>query len=291
MYYRLVGAGSDTLVAVPGGPAWSVRYLEEALRPLAAKHTLLLYDPRGRGRSQAAAGGGVSLAGDVQDLEALRSHFHLETMTLLGHHYGAAVALLYANAHPERVSRLIFAAPMPREVSYIWKLASRLDTAALARFQSALPRRETDPGGFCRSFWGWELSPAVEVTPKVVGALAPAICDGTPDQLRARPALARAIQLTNPGWHWGDSLAKITVPVLVVTGSRNPTLAALTEAWVTPDRDARLLRLDGSSWFPWVDQPTQWAAGLEQFVSGRWPDSALVVREAVTARPASPPPS
>jgi proline iminopeptidase len=293
LYYRLVGTGPDTLVAVPGGPGWSSRYLEEALRPLAARHVLLLYDPRGRGRSPDLPAESLSIAGDVRDLEALRDHFHLSHMKLLGHQYGAGVALLYATAHPERVTRLVFAAPMVREASFIWRLAlSRADTAAASRFQRAQAmERTTDPMAYCRAYWGWDLSPAEELDPTVLRRLAPLICDGTPDRLRERGTLARAIMRTNPGWRWGDSLAKVTAPVLVVVGDQRPTLAALAEAWVTPAKDARLLRLSGSGWFPWVEQPERWVADLDRFLAGNWPDSAMIVREVSEPPRAGPAPS
>jgi len=280
VFYRLVGGGIDTLVAIPGGPAWSSRYLEEALLPLARSHALLLYDPPGRGRSSAMPADRLSMAGDVAALEAVRAHFGIGAMKLLGHHYGAGVALLYATLHPARVERVIFASPMPRQSSFVWRLAlARSDSAALTRYQRAAADRLTDPMRFCRSFWGWDLSPAEEVEPQVVRRLAPLICDATPDRLRERDSLSRSIMRTNPGWQWADSLARLDRPALVIVGSRTPVLATLAESWALPATDARLLRLEGSSWFPWVDHPGTWISGVDRFLSGQWPDSALIVRE------------
>lgn len=36
----------------------------------------------------------------VEDLEALRDHLQLEKMALLGHSWGSALGLLYAQRHP-----------------------------------------------------------------------------------------------------------------------------------------------------------------------------------------------
>jgi proline iminopeptidase len=52
----------------------------------------------------------------------IREHFHLESATILGHSWGAVLALEYALRHPTRVSRLVLLNPAP---------ASKTDYAAL----------------------------------------------------------------------------------------------------------------------------------------------------------------
>jgi proline iminopeptidase len=44
----------------------------------------------------------------VADLEAVRRHFGFERMTLLGHSWGAQLALSHALAHPDRVNALVY---------------------------------------------------------------------------------------------------------------------------------------------------------------------------------------
>lgn len=66
------------------------------------------WDQRGCGRSERS--GPYSVAQTVADLDAVRRHFGLERMALLGHSWGAQLALLYALEHPERVTRLVYVA-------------------------------------------------------------------------------------------------------------------------------------------------------------------------------------
>jgi pimeloyl-ACP methyl ester carboxylesterase len=49
----------------------------------------------------------------VADLEALRQHFKLRRVTLMGHSWGCGLAVLYAAAYPEIVKRLLLIAPLP----------------------------------------------------------------------------------------------------------------------------------------------------------------------------------
>src|SRR5512147_3219033 len=80
---------------------------------LAQRHRVLLHDLRGHGRSDRTASGydTHTLAGD---LEALLDLAGDGPVTLVGHSYGALVALRFALRWPERVARLaLVEAPLP----------------------------------------------------------------------------------------------------------------------------------------------------------------------------------
>ena len=112
--YHSMGEGPDTVVV----PAAS--WLAADFEPLAEEHTLLFYDQRSRGQSDAV--GDLSQIGmpyEVSDLETVRQYLGVETFALIGWSYLGAVATLYAAAHPERVSRLLLIGPMsPRDHPY-----------------------------------------------------------------------------------------------------------------------------------------------------------------------------
>jgi pimeloyl-ACP methyl ester carboxylesterase len=92
---------------------------------LARTHSVLLYDLRGHGRSDKVATG-YDVATMVGDLSALTADYRHEPMTLVGHSYGALIALRFALDHPERVARLIIVeAPLPP--SKIGELRAFLD--------------------------------------------------------------------------------------------------------------------------------------------------------------------
>ncbi len=81
---------------------------------LAQKHRLLLYDLRGHGRSGHAPEGYGTRA-LAKDLDALLTVLGWTgPLALVGHSYGAVVALRFALAHPGRVSKLaLVEAPLP----------------------------------------------------------------------------------------------------------------------------------------------------------------------------------
>lgn len=76
------------------------------LHDLGARHRVIRYDERGCGLSDRDVDD-FSLDAWVRDLEAVADDAGLDRFPLLGISQGAAVAIAYAAAHPERVSHLV----------------------------------------------------------------------------------------------------------------------------------------------------------------------------------------
>jgi proline iminopeptidase len=107
LYYRDIGQGPPIIV-LHGGPSFDHRYLLPDLDRLASAFRLIYYDQRGRGKSaEGVQPAEVTIQSEMDDLEALRAYFQLESVALLGHSWGGLLAMEYALRHPERVSHLI----------------------------------------------------------------------------------------------------------------------------------------------------------------------------------------
>ncbi|WP_405974172.1 alpha/beta fold hydrolase [Streptomyces sp. NBC_00988] len=98
--------GTTPLVLCHGGPGlWDM--FDDVAGMLNDRATVIRWDQRGCGRSEPCAGPWTT-GRFVADLDAVRRHFALERIALLGHSWGASLALNYALAHPERVAALIY---------------------------------------------------------------------------------------------------------------------------------------------------------------------------------------
>src|SRR2546430_7570988 len=75
--------------------------------------TLLYYDQRGGGRSPVPRDVLVGWREHVADLEALRGHWELDRLTVIGYSWGGLLALLYALEHPDRIARLALVSSAP----------------------------------------------------------------------------------------------------------------------------------------------------------------------------------
>lgn len=84
-----------------GSPVW-----HHWLRELTRDHTLARFDIRGSGLSDRAVGG-QTLDAWVRDVEAVVDSLGWRQFPILGICQGAAIAILYALRHPERVTHLV----------------------------------------------------------------------------------------------------------------------------------------------------------------------------------------
>jgi proline iminopeptidase len=112
IWFRVVGSGPGApLILLHGGPGASSHYLEP-LAELADERPIVFYDQLGCGRSERPSDPSLWETGRfVEELEALRVHLGLEQLHLLGHSWGAVLALEYIRSHPEVVVSVTFASP------------------------------------------------------------------------------------------------------------------------------------------------------------------------------------
>jgi proline iminopeptidase len=135
LYSREIGRGQPVIV-LHGGPDFDIGYLLPDLDRLADAFRLIYYDQRGRGKSSdGVQADDVTLASDVDDVDRVRRYFELESAAVLGHSWGAVLALEYAVRNPARVSHLILMNPAPASASdfavlrkfYLQKLGADID--------------------------------------------------------------------------------------------------------------------------------------------------------------------
>jgi proline iminopeptidase len=137
LYAREIGRGRP-IVVLHGGPDFDHAYLLPDMDRLANEYRLIYYDQRGRGRSaDGVRPEDVTMASDVADVETVRQHFQLTSTALLGHSWGAVLALEYALRHPTRVSHLILMNPAPASS----KDVPLLRQAYLAELGAAMDRQ------------------------------------------------------------------------------------------------------------------------------------------------------
>ena len=107
--YRDCGRGDPVLI-IPGGPGLDANYVSDlALAITRLGHRAIVIEPRGTGASRAALGdgSGLTVAGSVADVDAVRAAAGADQIIVLGHSFGGAVAQAYAAGHPDHVAALI----------------------------------------------------------------------------------------------------------------------------------------------------------------------------------------
>ena len=112
LFYEVIGDG-EPIIVVHGGPGLDHDYLQPGLDALATRHTLVYYDQRGTGRSGAELDSAtINIDTFVEDIEALRQTLGYERVSVMGHSFGALIALEYAFRHPGSLRALILMNPV-----------------------------------------------------------------------------------------------------------------------------------------------------------------------------------
>lgn len=266
--WTVSGGAGDGIVLCHGGPGFW-----DTLAPigdlLVDRARVVRWDQRGGGRSEHR--GPYTVARIIKDLDEVRAHYGFETVTLIGHSWGATLALQYALAMPERVRRLVYVAGVG--LSWDWRdehvARHRKAVAALPRALSArigelqdLPERSPAQE---RELDGLTLS--IEFADPAAG-LAHAQEQVTPHFVRD-PLINPALNAEMRTWVEEDLVQRcrdLAVPTLIVDGALDLRPRWSVDSLAAALPDATRVVFESAGHFPWVDQPEGFAQSLRRFI-------------------------
>lgn len=280
LYYRIIGRGADTLIAIHGGPGLDLESIYGDFLPLGQRHTVIFYDQRGGGKSTLPADTTTLIAErQVQDLEELRQHFHLDRMILVAHSYGPLLAASYAIAHPEHVARMVFFGPVPPRRGDFWQrfgksLNARLDSSQRERMAEA-SRRMTDPSSSpdqvrqaCRDLWAIGLRPRLAEPDRTLPLIKSDLCATDPAGIGYGNRYGNRVILSSYGdWDLRPALRTLNVPTLVVHGQDESIPMDLVREWVSSMPHARLLEVPRAAHFTYAERPELVWPAVEAFLA------------------------
>jgi proline iminopeptidase len=129
VFYRSVGEGGVPLLALHGGPGFTMEYLD-VLEDLADRRQVIRYDQLGCGRSKAADDPDLWVVERfVDELVAVREHLGVERLHLWGNSWGGMLGMQYIiDRQPDLVSFTNCSGPasMPLWISETHKLLAEL---------------------------------------------------------------------------------------------------------------------------------------------------------------------
>jgi pimeloyl-ACP methyl ester carboxylesterase len=255
LYYEEHGRGTPLVLAYGiGGNAdlWDVN-----VTALARQHRVVLWEPRGHARSDSPEDPArYSFARWALDLRDVLDHLGIRRAHVGGLSLGAGIATRFALRFPRRVRSLLVtnsssAAGLPLSVEALLLRARSIEVTltrgmdAMAEFAMAAnpnvaARLALDPSSK-EEFYAYyrRLTPI-----------------GYANSLRALLAMD----------HITDQLSGITVPVLLIGGDRDPSLAPM-KVMHRKIRGSRLVVLSPASHFANRDQPDAWNRAALAFLA------------------------
>lgn len=205
-------------------------------------------DLLGFGRSGKGGHLDYSLTGLAAFVERLLDEQELNGVALVGHDWGAAVALTVAARAPGRVNRLVLVNPVAPIPTLHWSSIARAWRRPIA---GELTMGATTKALLARQLRRASGDPATWPSARV-DAVWQQFDQGT------QRAILRLHRATNTPVLVATmtALADITAPALILVGVRDPWLEARDVAELA-DRlpDARIARFQNAGHWPWLDDP------------------------------------
>jgi proline iminopeptidase len=276
LYCRTVGEGEQTLI-VP-----LATYHADRFDPLARGRRVVVYDPRGRGRSDTVGTSAVSLENQLRDLEAVREGVGAEKVALVGWSSLGMELFVYSFKYPERVTHLVQLAPLPpRRSPYMDQINEdrerRTDAGAMEALQGRQQAGEfdDDPARLCREInylsWGATFADPV------VALEVPDVCVHENEWPTNLGPYLEALLGSYGDYDWRPELRVVTAPRLVIHGIEDNIPLEGSKEWAAGQPHARLLVLQETGHWPQYENRGVVIDSIESFLSGGWPAGALLV--------------
>jgi proline iminopeptidase len=262
------GAGELALFVLHGGPGLDHTMFGSYLDALGDRVRLLLVDERGTGRSEPAAPGTWGLAHHAADIEAMAGALGLERYAVLGHSYGAFIALQHAVDFPGRPAATVvssgvpdarFLADVERELEAFEPIELR-EQVKSSWAREADARTQEDMAAIMVDQLPFHFADPRD--PRI-GELLADMGDAIygPDVLRAAATGdygAIAVE---------DRLGSVTHPVLVLAGRHDRTCSvAAAQAIAAGLPDAELAILEHSGHMTFVEENEAYVAAVRRFL-------------------------
>jgi proline iminopeptidase len=273
LYYRILGQGQPVIL-LHGGPSFSHTYLLPDMDRLADAFRLIYFDQRGRGKSARNVDpAGVNIQSEIDDLEALRAHWHLEQAAILGHSWGGLLAMEYAIRYPERVSHLILlnTAPASHNDCVLFEQErdgdAPDDAAKVGELESSPAYEEGDLQA--RAAANRVYFRATLPSPELLDQLIEQLQTGwtKEDVLKARAIGKRLWGETyeSTGYDLLPKLTGIHIPTLILHGDYDFVPVACAAHITEAIHDARLVVLSDCGHFSYLERPDAVRKALSEF--------------------------
>lgn len=280
LFYQVIGSGPAHVV-FPNGI-----YLRDDFRRLAEGRTLIFYDVRNRGRSDAVGNPENRKAGilnDVEDLDAVRRHFGADKIDLIGHSYIGLMVILYALRYGAHANRIVQLSPIEPHAGKQYPPHLKWSDDVMGETFGKLAQLQKDRGSedaqkMCEKFWS--ILRAIYVFDQ---AHAAKINWGRCELANERGFMKYWTEDLSPSIQGlrlePEQLASVRCPVLTIHGTKDRSAAyGGARDWARLLSNARLVSLENVAHAPWVEAADPVFDAIGTFLQGAWPASAETVQ-------------
>ena len=257
--------GATPLVCVNGGLVYDHNLIWPALSPLAKRRQLVLYDQRGRGKSQPPPGvRAARIEHDAGDIGALRDALGFRQWDVFGHSWGGGIALLGAEADRVGTRRLVTVDAVGPTSAWRESLErdalARLDTAGRAALERAAAQLAASDTIGAQSAYNQAIYPAW-FADRALGVMF------GPPRATSETGAAVASTVRRDGYDWRARMTHLPIPTLLVHGARDLLPATVATEWLALLANARVAVIPDAGHMPFWEQPELFFPVVDEFLA------------------------
>lgn len=271
LFYEVIGTGAP-IVIVHGGPGLDHSYLQPGMDVLAARNTLIYYDQRGTGRSDAELDSSVvNLDAFVDDIDVLRQVLDYEKITVLTHSFATLIGIEYARRYGDNLTALILMNPSEPGTRFADQTRTR--QAAVTTEEDQLEMQELAATEAFSARDAATLSQVYRVTFRSafrdrsrIDELEMDLSERTAKNGQAvARLLGESLGMTDGAVNWWDRLADISAPTLVLHGRYDIPPVAMAQALSDALPSGSLVVLN-SGHFPYIEDAGGLTSAIVSFL-------------------------
>lgn len=261
--WTTMGGSGPPVAFCHGGPGlWD--YLEPLAALIEDNFTVVRFDQRGCGRSTGE--GPFTIAQAIEDLDEVRRALGIERWAVLGHSWGAELALRLAAQHPDRTTSVIYIAGIGADNSFLDAYVTERDRRLgkdLPRWQElrGRPRTDEEEREWCLLQWRPDFSPATATEH------AQALWATRPPRTTVNAAANRELWADRTTHDLRELATTANRPVRMIFGADDPRpwSAASPVFDALPNADRVIIENAGHA--PWAEQPDQTRDAITDLLS------------------------
>ncbi len=268
IYYRTFGSGIPVLI-INGGPGLNSDGFTDLAKALSVHNQTIIYDQRGTGKSvmQKIDSSTVTMQLMTEDIENLRKHLNIHKWVVLGHSFGGMLASYYAAIHPEVIISMILSSSGGIDLELLSDVGNNINSR-LTKQQSDSVNfwtqkiNEGDTSYFAKFQRAKALANAYVLDKKYVPVIAVRLTQSN-------------MQINNLIWedlrkikfNCAPKLSSFNKPVLIIQGKEDIVDPKLAQKAHEILKNSKLVFVDHSVHYGWLDNKEQYLGEVEKFVS------------------------
>ncbi len=268
LYYSVQGQGQPILL-LAGGPGNSADQLSDIAKRLSTTNQCILFEQRGTGKSHTSPMDSTTINLDqaMNDITLLLGKLGVAKVTILGHSWGAMLAMSYAIKNPTAVERLILIGPGALDMSEFALVGDDIMSRASKDEKLFMNQAEDS---MAHNTASKELLKAYSKTMFRFFFFDPLTVDSMWQIVKCTAndtVLELMMQdLARTNYNLRDGVSKLDIPMLVVCGRQDPVGLFPTFEIKELNAKAKISWIEKSGHFPWAERPEAFYTEVASFL-------------------------